>query len=544
MVETMWRNNRRDQIWSSLDKPFDLIVIGGGITGAGVFLEATRAGLNTLLIDAHDFASGTSSRSSKLVHGGFRYLKNAQIKVTFDSVRERERLLRDGRGLINQISFLFPGYKGDRIPTWALGLGLTFYDLLALRWGHKYYPAKDLLELCPQLNTLGLRGGYRYFDALTDDARLVLRVILEGIRQGGIALNYSKVESILRSSSGMTSGIILRDMAPEGNSRMVEVNSKIVINAAGAWADHVRSLSIDPTKQKKEEAQFLRRLRGSHLVFPTNKLPLIRAVSIWHPIDRRPVFAFPWEGVTIVGTTDVDHAHEMNTDPSISTYEAQYLLEAVRFSFPTLELQLDDVQATFSGIRAVIDTGKSDPSKESREHTVLHDDGLLTITGGKLTTFRLMAREALKFLCKRFFDLKLSDPRTPVLTPLNWELTSATNFDKRTIIRLIGRYGTEVESLLEIAAAGESDFIASTPNIWAELCWAARTEGIVHLDDLLLRRVRLGILLPCGGQSVIDRIKVIVQRELNWSDERWQEESENYFRLLEKSYSVKSLPLN
>lgn len=544
MVETMWMNNWRDRIWSSLDKPFDLIVIGGGITGAGVFLEAMRVGLNTLLIEAHDFASGTSSRSSKLVHGGFRYLKNAQIKVTFDSVRERERLLRDGRGLINQISFLFPGYKGDRIPTWALGLGLSLYDLLALRWGHKYYAANDLLELCPQLNTSGLMGGYRYFDALTDDARLVLRVIQEGVRQGGTALNYAKVENILRSNSGMISGVVLRDMAPKGNSRTVEVISKTVINATGAWADQVRGLAFDPKKQNKTEAQFLRKLRGSHLVFPTFKLPLLRAVSIWHPIDRRPVFAFPWEGVTIVGTTDVDHAYKINTDPSISSYEAQYLLEAVRFAFPMLDLQLDDVQATFSGIRAVIDTGKSDPSKESREHTLLYDDGLLTITGGKLTTFRLMAREALKFLCKRFFNIKLSDSRMPVLTPLNWELTNAINFDKRTIIRLMGRYSSEVESLLEIAAAGESDFIASTPNIWAELRWATRTEGIVHLDDLLLRRVRLGVLLPRGGQSVIDRIKAIVQDELDWSDELWQEESERYFRLLEQSYSLKSLPLN
>jgi len=178
----MWFKGWREQIWTSFDQKWDVIIIGGGITGAGIFNEAVKLGLRTLLLDKGDFASGTSSRSSKLVHGGFRYLKNAQINVTLQSVRERERLLHEGRGLINKLGFLMPAYKTDRIPTWMLGLGLTVYDLLAGKWSHRYYDPEEIRELCPLLTEIGLKGGYRFFDAQTDDARLVLRIIREAGR--------------------------------------------------------------------------------------------------------------------------------------------------------------------------------------------------------------------------------------------------------------------------------------------------------------------------------------------------------------------------
>lgn len=538
----MWKTGWRDRIWSSLDRPFDLIVIGGGITGGGIFLEAIRSGLNTLLVDAHDFASGTSSRSSKLVHGGFRYLKNGQFKMTFDSVRERERLLREGRGLINQIGFLIASYKGDRVPTWALGLGLSFYDFMALKWGHQYYPADGLLDLCPQLNSQDLLGGYRYFDALTDDARLVLRIIQEGVQRGGIALNYARVENILRSRSGMVSGIQIQDLDPDGKDRTAEINSTAVINATGAWVDDVRTMGIDP-KLNNNKLPTIRRLRGSHLVFPSQNIPLTRAVSIWHPRDKRPVFTIPWEGVTIIGTTDVDHTSAMDTNPCISQAEAEYLLEAINFSFPTLKLTFGDVQATFSGIRAVIDSGKTDPSKESREHLLINENGLLTVTGGKLTTFRLMAHEALNHLRKSIPKLGPFHSGDPMLKSPHPDLIHDTDLDNREVVRLFGRFGRDAETLISMADQSDFDHIESSPNLWAEIRWAARQEGIVHLEDLLLRRVRLGILLPSRGFSVLDRIKNIVQEEIGWSDERWEEEIRNYRTLLDESFSLKSQTL-
>ncbi|HTP07060.1 MAG TPA: FAD-dependent oxidoreductase, partial [Anaerolineae bacterium] len=173
----MWNNNWREQIWSDLDQPWDLIVIGGGITGAGILREASRAGLKTLLVEGHDFASGTSSRSSKMVHGGLRYLRNAQFRLTVDSVHERERLLREGRGLIEPLSFLIAGYLGDRPPSWVFGMGLMVYDVLGRRWAHHHFDAPQLQELAPQITGRDLVGGYQYYDAQTDDARLVLRVI-------------------------------------------------------------------------------------------------------------------------------------------------------------------------------------------------------------------------------------------------------------------------------------------------------------------------------------------------------------------------------
>ena len=212
----MWEQGWRERAWSRLEEPWDLIVIGGGITGAGILREATRAGLRTVLVEAGDFARGTSSRSSKLVHGGLRYLKNAQVNLTIESVHERERLLREGRGLVSPLGFLIPSFRGDRTPGWVFGLGLVIYDLLALKWGHRHYDAHGLLDLCPVLASEGLAGGYRYIDATTDDARLVLRVLREAVRAGGLALNYAPVEGLLTRRTGQVCGVIVRDAAGPG----------------------------------------------------------------------------------------------------------------------------------------------------------------------------------------------------------------------------------------------------------------------------------------------------------------------------------------
>jgi len=530
----MWRLGWRDQVWSALDQTFDLIVIGGGITGAGIFLEASRQGLNTLLLEAGDFASGTSSRSSKLVHGGFRYLRNGQIKITYDSVRERERLLREQRGLISELGFIIASYKGNQIPMWVLGLGLSVYDLLAFKWGHKYYKPEGILDLCSCLNSQELQGGYRYFDALTDDARLVLKTIKSGVESGGIALNYARVEQILRSKSHQAAGVVMRDMSPDAGERTAEIKANAVINATGAWVEDVLEFaSSAPSRSKK-----LRLLRGSHLVFSQGKLPLTRAISIWHPRDKRPVFAFPWEGVTLVGTTDVDSNEAIRTNPSISPAEIEYLLEFVQFAFPSLGLDEGDIQSTYSGYRSVIDTGKIDPSKESREYFYWYDDGCLTVAGGKLTTFHLMADQALKLLRKRINGWEGKQEENRFANPPSIRLFVNSPIETRTGIRLIGRYGNEVMPMINELDEDEFQPIESSINLWAEIRWAAKTGGIIHLEDLLLRRVRLATILPLGGFSVMDRIKKIMIEELNWDAWRWTEELKRYRLLLGNSYSI------
>jgi glycerol-3-phosphate dehydrogenase len=515
----MWTRDWREQIWSELHRPWDLIVIGGGITGAGILREASRANLKALLVEAHDFASGTSSRSSKLVHGGLRYLSHFQIRLTMESVRERERLLAQGRGLIEPLENIIASYAGDRPPAWVLGAALAVYDLLAWKWSHHYHDAEEVRRLCDSINGTGLAGGHSYLDAQTDDARLVLRVVTEAVAASATALNYAKVEGLLRDRSGRVHGIHLRDQVT-GIEK--EVRAPVVISATGAWADQLRGYIGRKPR--------LRPLRGSHLFFPWNKLPLTRSISFLHPADRRPVFAYPWEGVTLVGTTDVDHGPELPADPALSAAELDYLMEGVTHAFRPLGLRVSDVQSAMSGVRAVVDTGQADPSKESREFVLWDENGLLTVTGGKLTTFRLMAQQALRAVRSRLPGRPAFTTGQPALDPVG--------LDPLTTARLRGRYGANAVPLVQAAQPGELAAIGSSPSLWAELRWASRAEAVVHLDDLLLRRLRLGILLPEGGLPFIDSIRSIAQPELGWDDRRWQSELERYTGLWRRCYSV------
>jgi glycerol-3-phosphate dehydrogenase len=527
----MWQKGWRDQLWTDLEQPWDVLIIGGGITGAGILREASRAGLRALLVEAHDFASGTSSRSSKLVHGGFRYLKNGQIKLTYESVRERERLLKEGRGLVNPLGFLLANYRGDAIPGWVFGAALVLYDLLAFQWGHRRYDAYDMQELCPPLTSDGLRGGYRYFDAQTDDARLVLRLIQESVREGGAALNYTRAKDLLLNRQGQVRGAAIIDETPGGNGRSAEVQAYAVINATGAWADELRG--------KIGQHARLRRLRGSHLILPASRVPLTRSVSFLHPGDDRPVFAFPWEGVTLVGTTDVDLDEPLYIDPAISPAEAEYLLQAAQYAFSCQELTPEDVQCTYSGVRPVINTGKSDPSKESREYVLWSENGLLTITGGKLTTFRLMACEALNKIRMCIPDCPDLNPRQRVLNPPPSEVEFPAGLSPAARLRLLGRHGQNTPALMQAGGAKEFEGIGGSPALWAELRWAARAEAVVHLDDLLLRRTRLGLLLPRGGQDCMQSIRAVVQPELGWEDARWESEAACYIDLWQRCYQPK-----
>jgi len=544
----MWNRNWREEIWSAIEdhrQAWDLLVIGGGITGAGIFREATRLGYRVLLIDQRDFAWGTSSRSSKLVHGGFRYLKEGKIALTRASVGEREHLVHEGPGLIDPLGFLMTIYKGDTPGKWTMKMGLTIYDLLALRWNHETYDPEDFHMLAPHITQEQLVCGFRFGDAQTDDARLVLRLIKEGAAQGGTAINYIKAEELLwkddpGNGGPLVSGAILRDQV---TGQKAEVNARVVINASGAWADMLRA--------KTGAHPRIRPLRGSHLIFPSWRVPLAQAISMWHPLDGRPVFIFPWEGITLVGTTDVDHHESIEQEPSISPDETAYLMAAVEALFPGLNLTLDDVVASFAGVRPVIGTGKLKPSQESREHVLWEEHGLLTVTGGKLTTFRLVAHAALKEVSHRLPDSPKLDDKQPVLDNIGLEvLAGAKTADDASLVldkaqqrRLVGRYGAEAPALIAAAYPSELTPIPGSQASWAELRWAARAEGVVHLDDLLLRRVRLGLLLPQGGQEEMPAIRAICQAELGWDNTRWEAEHSRYWKLWNEHYGLPKAPV-
>ena len=527
----MWQPNWREQLPALFAQEWDLLIVGGGITGAGILLEAARRGLRALLVEQRDFAWGTSSRSSKLVHGGLRYLKEGKLLLTRDSVQERQNLQQEAPGLVDPQSFAFADYAGRKPGRWLFAAGLALYDLMAGQSARHYYPQDEFLMLTPHIPAEGLKGGMCYHDAKTDDARLVLRVLQEAMAAGGMAVNYMAATGLLydgedRDGKAQVNGVTLCDGLNQANHR---VNAKVVINATGAWADGLR-------REQGQKAK-LRPLRGSHLIFPAWRLPVAQAVSLMHPVDGRPVFIFPWEGVTLVGTTDVDHSDSLQIEAAITPIEVDYLLQVLNFQFPQLGIVRDDVIATYAGVRPVIDTGKSDPSKEGRDHAVWLENGLLTVTGGKLTTFRLIALDALKHAAKQLPGWQDAlRPQSifggsPAL-PLDHRL----NAQQRQ--RLQGRYGAQAHALLACAEEGELDTIDGTETLWVELRWTARTEAVMHLEDLLLRRTRLGLQLRKGGADILPRIRAICKPELGWSDDRWMDEQAAYLDLCRRHYQL------
>ena len=512
----------RETIWEEViaRQPWDILVVGGGITGAGVFREAVRLGVRALLLEQRDFAWGTSSRSGKLVHGGLRYLRQGDLHLTWESAREREHLLREAPGLVEPLGFLIPVYNlTERL---VLGLGLAVYDLCVGRRHHRYVPEETFWLLAPHVNRENLRGGFWYREASTDDARLVLRLIWEGIREGGWALNYARVLGLLRRRTGQVVGVVVRD---EVTGKTAEVMAQAVVNATGAWADRLRGELGQPPR--------MRPLRGTHLLFPGWRFPLAQAVGFFHPVDRRPLYALPWAGATLVGTTDVDHTEDLEDEPRATGEEVAYLLTALRHAFPHLDLEPADVLATFAGVRPVVGRGKEDPSREPREHTVWYEDGLLTVTGGKLTTFRVLAHDALRVL-RRHLRLPVPFRRMPLLdTP---PIAPPTEMDTETWRWLLGRYGKDAPAVIASASPEMWARVGDTPFRWAEVWWALQREQVVHLDDLLLRRVRVGLLLPDGGMRFLAHIKPWCQRWLGWDDARWQAEVQRYQELLRTVY--------
>ncbi|MES2016368.1 MAG: glycerol-3-phosphate dehydrogenase/oxidase [Pseudomonadota bacterium] len=515
--------NPRASLPALAEREWDLLIIGGGITGAGILLEASRRGLKALLVEQRDFAWGTSSRSSKLVHGGLRYLKEGKFGLTRESVRERDALMHDAGGLVEPQSFAFADYLGGKPGRKLFLLGLAIYDLLSGKRERHYVDSGEFLMMAPNVGREALLGGICYTDAKTDDARLVLRVLQEAQAHGAVAVNYLAAQTLLRSGTRVVGARLLDGVA----GAEVEVRARLVINATGAWADGLRGQTGAAPK--------LRPLRGSHLVLPAWRLPLAQAVSLMHPSDGRPVFAFPWEGVTLVGTTDVDHGAPLNLEAAITRAELDYLMLALASQFPQQHLSESDVLATYAGVRPVIDSGQADPSKEGREHAVWVDDGLLTVTGGKLTTFRVIALDALKRAMPLLPGWRGKfDPR-PIFTRRSWPGLRLRGSQRQ---RIEGRYGASAGALVDAARDGELELIPGTLTLWAELRWAARNEAVQHLEDLMLRRTRLGLQLRGGGIEHLARIRAICQHELQWTDARWDTSQCAYLALWNSHYSL------
>ncbi len=518
--------------FENLDEEWDLIVVGGGITGAGILRESIRSGLKVLLVEQRDFAWGTSSRSSKLVHGGLRYLKEGKIFLTRESVIERQRLIREAPGLVDALGFLTPVYSGQSPGRILLEIGLTIYSLLAWERQHSYYSRTIFKSIVPFVNDEDLTGGFRFLDGQVDDARLVMRVLNESLALGGFASNYTRATRVNRDESGNVSGVTVENSLT-GETK--NLKTKAIINASGAWAEMIH--------KSPQSDLHIRPLRGSHLIFPAETIPITQAVSYMHPTDGRPVFALPWEGTVMVGTTDVDHDRDMLEEPGISKEEAKYLMDGVQALFPSHNISYSDCVATISGVRPVLSRGQGkDPSKESREHTLWIEKGLVTITGGKLTTFRRLAWDALK-AAKPFLDIpKLIGEGDRVFTQVPARKPDNDyGLSPETWKRLYGRYAMEAEVIVKSSPPEDLATIPGTHCIWAELPHAAKNEQVRRLSDLLLRRVRIGMLTREGGKEHLDRVRKLCQPVLPWDDEKWEQEIEAYLDIIKKCYSPPSL---
>ena len=532
---------QRDESWQALCDhaagPWDLIVVGGGVTGAGILREAAARGHRSLLLEQRDFCWGTSSRSSKLVHGGLRYLAAGNFRLTRHALQERERLLREAPWLVRRLPFCFPLYRGEFPPRLAAGLLFWLYDRLAGIDDHRAMGIAELREWFPGLDADGVSVAYRYTDAVTDDARLVLRILGESLHAGAAARNYSKVTDLLREPGaarpGRVRGVLVRDTV---NGETTELEARVVVNATGAWADRLGS---PPPQDLRVHPQ-----RGSHLVLDAARFPAPAAIYLRHPDDGRRLFVYPWEGRTIVGTTDLPHGQDLDTVACITAAELHYLLSAARLLFASRPPRAADVISTWSGVRPIIAAGPvGRPSRASREHQVWSEPGLVSCSGGKLTTFHHMAVDVLERAAQDLASSSKSkarradsgqrifreDPLGPADLP---------GLDRAQAERLLGRFGPEARQLVAGAAAEDLQPLGDSGACAAELRWSLRHEAVVHLDDLLLRRSRLGLLTPAGGAAVLDTVRRLCGEAGGWDAERWSFELERYRGIIRDYYSV------
>jgi glycerol-3-phosphate dehydrogenase len=531
---------------------YDLVVIGGGITGAGIARDAALRGLSVALFEKADYGSGTSSKSSKLVHGGLRYLEHGEIGLVFESVSERRIQTKVAPHLVRPQPFLIPIYRGVRPGLEVMNVGLWIYDSLALfrapRLHRTFRGAKAALDLEPQLRVDGLRGALEYYDCATDDARLVLENVLDARSLGAECHSYTEVTRLVRGDDRRITGVAVRDRLT-GETR--EVACRAVVLAGGAWTDEVlRRLEVQVPRP------LLRRTKGVHVVLPRERLPLARAITLISPIDRRVMFAIPWRERTVLGTTDTDFtgtADEVCADAA----DVKYLCDSGNGYFPGANLTPDDVIATWAGLRPLIAgapnedlspteaaSRRGEEGAVSREHEVFtRPDGLVIIAGGKLTTYRRMARETVDAAIKLLGELGeavttnrgatkqrplpgavgVEPPSLEGVAAVGRSLMADHGLDVDTATHLCGVYGARAPELAARIAADRAlgeRIDGELPYVWAEVEYAASADLARTLDDVLSRRVPLLLVARDQGLAACERAADMLAGVLGWDAAR------------------------
>lgn len=512
---------------------FEVLIIGGGITGAGLALDAATRGLKTALIEKRDFSSGTSSRSTKLIHGGLRYLEHYDFALVREGLRERAELLKLAPHLAEPFPFVIPMYQDRRRNydhPWLVRAGLFLYDLLAGKYNiqrHRRVSREAALELAPQLDPRGLQGALVYYDGRTNDARLVIEVLKSANTQGAAIANYVRLVSFSKDAQGKVAGAQLHD---ELTGESFAVAARTVINATGVWMNDVRSLSEALSDDDKQ----LRPSKGIHLIVSAERLRVTTAWLIPAIGEKRFYFVVPWEGRVNIGTTDTDY-HGDKDAPGAFEAEALQILAAVNAYFPTAQLELSDVISAWAGLRPLISSGNTKQSTTAvsrKEEIFADDDGLISLAGGKLTTYRLMAERGIDLAAEQLqerFGRTTKKSRTAdlvigggLLKPHESEaraqqLAQAENLPLATAQHLLHSYGSDYERLLELMRENESlrePLLPDLPNVAAEVVYAVRAELALTIADVLTRRTRiamLGAALHC-----VDKVADVMGHELGW----------------------------
>jgi len=548
---------RRDDALRRLaDEEFDVLVIGGGVTGAGVALDAASRGLRTALVEKEDFASGTSSKSSKMVHGGIRYLQQREFRLVYENLAERQRLLNNAPHLVSPLPFLIPlfGRNGVVAKTVARSYSsaLWLYDLTGgWRIGerHKEITKDEALEHLPTLDTGHLVAGFLYFDARADDARLTLTIARTAAIEYGAALaNYTPVVRMTTGSDGRTNGAVVRPR-PGDESSDFEIRARIVVNATGVWADAVRALD------EGAHAPSIRPAKGVHVTVPASRMPCDIAAVIPVPADRRSIFVVSWPGTDLVylGTTDTEYAGPLD-DPACLPEDVDYLLDAAN-GVTTSHLTRADVTGVWAGLRPLLaprQDGKHVSERTadlSRRHTVTTSpEGVVTVTGGKLTTYRKMAEDTVDVVVGELGE----SPRRRRCVTKSLRLIGATTKGRDPVsqaqphARLLGRYGTESPRVLAVAD-GRPELldpaIDGLPYTGAELVYAVREEMACTLDDVLSRRTRARIQRAQATMDAATGAAALLAPDMGWDEQEVANQVNGFVEAAQKELLTAGLDL-
>ncbi|MCC5913861.1 MAG: glycerol-3-phosphate dehydrogenase/oxidase [Balneolaceae bacterium] len=500
---------------------FDVIVVGGGATGLGVAVDAASRGYSTLLLEQHDFSKGTSSRSTKLVHGGVRYLQQGNVSLVLEALRERGLLIQNAPHLVRNQSFIVPNYDWWEGPFY--GVGMKVYDMLAGKLGlgpSKNLSLKKTKELLPTLETKGLRGGVIYYDGQFDDSRLAINLVQTAAEHGANMVNYAKVVGLLKSN-GMVDGVKVSDQL---SGEEFEVNARVVVNATGVFTDKVVQMDNPEAKPMISPSQ------GVHLVIDKEFSPGDSAIMVPHTSDGRVLFAVPWNGKIVVGTTDTP-VDSTPLEPKAQEEEIEFILEhATQYlqGNPTRK----DVRSVFAGLRPLVKSGgEGSTSSISRDHTlIISESGLVTITGGKWTTYRKMAQDTVD-QAATVAGLNLKDCVTENLRIHGW----LKNVDKSDPLHHYGSDRVEIQKLVKENPELGEPLHERLPYLKAEVVWGVRREMAMTVEDVLSRRTRALLLDARASVDMAPEVARLMAEEMG-QDKTWIEAQVEAYTAIASDY--------